>query len=149
MSEEEIRESVHSLGFADQRTRSLCEVGEIFSEEFDGELPDDIDELQLPWRVGTYSARATQLFARGEPLALVDANFARVISRVLGYDMPQQPHKSEKVYSLLEALTPRDPGMARSFNLAILDLGAAVCTSKRPDCESCPINKSCRYYQSD
>lgn len=148
-SKEEIRESVHSLGFANQRTRSLREVGEIFTDEFDGELPDNIDELQLPWRVGTYSARATQLFARGEPLALVDANFARVLGRVLGYEMPQQPHKSDRVYSLLEALTPGNPEMARSFNLAILDLGALVCTPDSPHCSSCPINRSCNYYQSN
>ena len=148
-SEEEIKDVVRSLGFVNHRTRTLVDVGEIFTEEFDGEIPDSVEELKQPWRVGDYSARATQLFARGQPMALVDANFARVIGRILGYEMPSQPHKSDDVYALLDALTPDDPDIARSFNLAILDLGATVCTPKNPDCQSCPVNAACDYYDSN
>jgi A/G-specific adenine glycosylase len=147
-SDEEIRDTVHSLGFINHRQRTLKEVGRIFTDQYDGEVPDSIDELKKPWRVGDYSARATQLFARDRPLALVDANFARVIGRVFGYEMPQQPHKSDEVYGFLQAMTPKDPAVARSFNLAILDLGSLVCTPSDPDCESCPINAACQYYQS-
>lgn len=147
-SGEEIRELVRSLGFVNHRQKTLEEVGSIFSEKFDGEIPDSIEELKEPWRVGDYSARATQLFARERSMALVDANFARVIGRVFHYKMPRQPHKSKDVYAFLEALTPDDPDVARSFNLAILDLGALVCTPNNPDCESCPISSTCQYYQS-
>jgi len=147
-SDEEIRDAVHSLGFVNHRQRTLKEVGKIFTDQYDGEVPDSIDELKKPWRVGDYSARATQLFAREKPMALVDANFARVIGRVFDYEMPQQPHKSNEVYAFLESLTPDDPDIARSFNLAILDLGALVCTPDNPDCESCPISAACQYYQS-
>lgn len=148
-SDEEIREAVHSLGFVNHREKTLKEVGKIFTNEFDGEVPDCVKELKKPWRVGDYSARATQMFARGRSMALVDANFARVIGRVFGYEMPRQPHKSSDVYALLEALTPDDPDIARSFNLAILDLGSLVCTPDDPDCESCPISAACHYYQSN
>ncbi|EMA11553.1 A/G-specific DNA-adenine glycosylase [Haloarcula vallismortis] len=146
-SEEEIREVVHSLGFVNHRQRTLEEVGRIFTQEFNGEIPNSIEDLKKPWRVGDYSARATQLFARGEPMALVDSNFARVIGRVLGYEMPQQPHKSDDVYALLDALTPTDSDITRSFNLAVLDLGALVCTPDSPNCESCPISAACHYYR--
>lgn len=61
--------------------------------------------------------------------------------------MPNQPHKSDQVYALLEALVPSDSNLARSFNLAILDLGALICTPTNPDCEACPINSACDYYQ--
>ena len=128
-TEEEIREVVHTLGFVNHRSRALREVGEIFCKDHDCEVPASLEELKRPWRVGDYSARACQLFARGKPYALVDTNFARVIGRVLGYEMPQQPHKSEKVYTLLDSLVPADPALARAFNLAILDLGALICTS--------------------
>lgn len=147
-SDEEIREAVHSLGFVNHRQRTLEEVGRIFTEQYDGEVPDSIEELKKPWRVGDYSARATQLFAREKPIALVDSNIARVIGRVFDYKMPQQPHKNKEVYAFLEALTPNDPDIARSFNLAILDLGALVCTPDNPDCESCPISTVCQYYRS-
>lgn len=147
-SDEEIKEAVHSLGFGNHRQKTLNEVGRIFTEQFDGEVPDSVEELKKPWRVGDYSARATQLFARDKPMALVDANFARVIGRVFHYEMPQQPHKSKEVYAFLEALTPNDPDIARSFNLAILDLGALACTPNNPNCESCPISAACQYYRS-
>jgi len=148
-TEEEIRGVVHTLGFVNHRTRTFREVGEIFCQDHDCEVPDSLDELKRPWRVGDYSARACQLFARGKPRALVDANFARVIGRVLGYEMPQQPHKSEEVYALLDSLVPANPALARSFNLAVLDLGALVCTSRTPACESCPINAACHFYDNN
>lgn len=147
-TDEVVREAIRSLGFVNHRQRSLNEAARLFTEESGGSVPDSVADLKEPWRIGDYTARATQLFARGQPLALVDSNFARVVGRVLGYEMPQQPHKSEAVYALLEALTPDDPGMARSFALAILDLGALVCTPDNPRCESCPLNVACAYYQS-
>ncbi|AUX09260.1 A/G-specific adenine glycosylase [Halalkaliarchaeum desulfuricum] len=145
-TEEDIRQLVEPLGFVNHRTRTLKEVGKLFSAEFDGDVPDSVEELKRPWRAGEYSARACQMFARGKPMALVDANFARVIGRVLGYEMPVQPHKSSAVYGLLETLLPTSPELARAFNLAILDLGALICTAEHPDCKSCPINRGCVYY---
>ncbi|WP_435363535.1 hypothetical protein [Haloarchaeobius sp. DYHT-AS-18] len=144
--EEQIRETVYSLGFVNHRVRSLTEAAEIFCSEYSGTVPDDLEELKRPWRVGDYSARACQIFSRGDTLALVDTNFARVISRVLGYEMPPQPHKSEEVYKLMQTLIPDDPALARSFNLAILDLGALICTSSSPECSVCPINHCCNYF---
>lgn len=143
--EEAIRDVVHSLGFVNHRTRTFQEVGKLFTEEHGEEIPNSLEELTRPWRVGEYSARACQLFARGESLALVDSNFARVIGRALGYNMPSQPHKSSAVYELLGGLTPDDPALARAFNLAILDLGAKVCTSSNPDCSACPLQRGCVY----
>ena len=147
-TEEEIQDIVKSLGFVNHRTRTLQDVGEIFTTEYNGEVPNSVDKLKKPWRVGDYSARACQIFARGEPMALVDTNFARVFRRVLGYDMPDQPHKSAKVYALLDALVPSDTDLARAFNLAVLDLGALICTPEKPACETCPINDACHYYQT-
>jgi A/G-specific adenine glycosylase len=148
-TDEEIKESVYSLGFVNHRQRTLREVGDIFTNQFNGKVPESVDELKKPWRVGDYSARATQLFARGKQMALVDTNFARVIGRIFNYEMPRQPHKSKDVYELLEALTPDDPDIARSFNLAILDLGALICTSSNPDCESCPLSFACHYQSTE
>lgn len=144
--ESEIRELIHTLGFVNHRTRTLRDVGEIFVSEYGGKVPNSVEGLKKPWRVGDYSARACQLFSRGAPMALVDANFARVFERLLGYVMPRQPHKSSEVYALLDALVPSDPDLARAFNLAVLDLGALICTPENPACESCPVNIACNYY---
>ncbi|WP_435320261.1 hypothetical protein [Haloarchaeobius sp. TZWSO28] len=144
-SESEIYEQVQTLGFGNQRTRTLQEVARIICEEFDEQVPRDLESLQRPWRVGTYCSRATLLFAFDEPMALVDGNFARVFGRVFDYEMPSQPHKSSQVFELVSGVTPDNPDLARAFNLAILDLGALICTSNSPECERCPVQEACAY----
>lgn len=146
--EAELFNLVETLGFGNQRTRTLQEVAELVVEEHGGQVPASLEELQRPFRTGPYSARACLQFAFGEPLALVDANFARVIGRVFEYEMPEQPHKSEEVYALLEALVPADGDVARAFNLALLDLGALVCTAANPACGECPLEPACAYAAS-
>lgn len=141
--EEDIFSAVETLGFGNQRTRSLQEAAQLCVEQHDGEVPADIDELKKPWRVGPYSARACLLFAYHEPVSLVDANIARIIERVFNYEMPQQPHKSDSVYALMDSLTPRDPEITRAFYLALLDLGALICTDEQPNCDRCPLEACC------
>lgn len=147
-SETEIREIVRSLGFVNHRTRTLREAVAMICDEYGGNIPQSIEALKQPWRAGEYTARATLLFAMEEPVALVDSNFARVFKRVLGYDMPQQPHKSAEVYAVLDSLVPSAPAIARAYNLAILDLGALICVSDDPLCEECPVARGCTYYQN-
>lgn len=74
-----------------------------------------------------------------------DVNTARITGRFFDYPLPTQPHKSDEVYRFLDALVPDLPGLARSFNLALLDLGALWCTDGSPECESCPVRTDCAY----
>lgn len=143
-SEDDIGDAVYTLGLVNHRTRSLKEAAMHCSDH--GGVPDTLEGLKQPWRVGDYSARACQLFARGEPLALVDANFGRVFGRVLPYDLPRQPHKSDEFYAFLDVLVPAKSGLARAFNLAVLDLGALICTPSNPLCQRCPLKSTCNYY---
>ncbi|WP_135365031.1 HhH-GPD family protein [Halosimplex halophilum] len=144
-SETELRECIRSLGFVNHRVRSIQEAAELCVVNHDGAVPTDLEALQQPWRVGPYTARACMLFAFQEPLALVDANTARITGRVFEYPLPDQPHKSEVVYRFLDSLVPADGAMARAFNLALLDLGALRCTHAHPICEECPLNSGCTY----
>ncbi len=147
-SEEELRNVIRSLGFVNHRTRSLQEAASLCLETSRGKPPCSLEKLKHPWRVGDYSARATLMFAFDDVQPLVDANFARILARVFGYDMPVQPHKSENVYELVSSLVPDEPGLARAFNLSMLDLGAIVCSPESPACHQCPINAACQFYQS-
>ena len=143
--EETIRDLVYPLGFVNHRTRSLSEAAEMCVTEYGGDVPESLEALKRPWRVGDYSARACLIFAFGQVQPIVDTNVARVMGRVLDYEMPAQPHKSTEVYSLLGALIPDDPSLARAFNLAILDIGALVCSPESPDCEACSLNNGCDF----
>ena len=143
--EETLRNLVRSLGFVNHRTRSLSEAAEMCVEEYGGDVPESLEALKQPWRVGNYSARACLVFAFGHAQPLVDTNFARVIGRVFDYEMPSQPHKSDTVYDLLDALVPNEPSVARAFNLAILDIGALVCSPDSPFCNECPLRGGCEF----
>lgn len=146
-TDERIFEEVQSLGFGNQRTRCLREAAQLCVEECGGEVPDDLELLQQPWRAGPYSARACLLFAFDIPLALVDANTARIIDRVFDYEMPAQPHKSSEVYAFMETLIPDEAPLARAINFALLDLGALICTEQNPQCSACPLNSCCFFAQ--
>jgi A/G-specific adenine glycosylase len=143
--EEIIRELVQSLGFVNHRVRTLREAADLCVRDYGNKVPSDPQALQQPWRVGPYTAHACLLFAFQEPVALVDANTTRIIERVLGYPLPEQPHKSDDVYRFLNALIPDESALARAFNLALLDLGALRCTSSAPDCDTCPLQPRCLY----
>jgi len=141
-----IFEEVRSLGFGNQRTRSLRDTAQLCVKEYGGTVPDNLEALQEPWRVGPYSARACLLFAFDTPMALVDSNIARIFERVFDYEMPEQPHKSNAVYSFIGTFIPDDPALARAINFSFLDLGAILCTSD-PQCPSCPLNEYCAFAQ--
>lgn len=142
--DEEIFTTVKSLGFGNQRTRSLREAAHLCSEH-EGTPPADVDVLKEPWRVGPYSARACLLFGHEIPVALVDSNIARIVGRVFEYSMPSQPHKATAVYDLMESLTPQTGDLARGFYFSLLDLGAAICRSETPECDTCPLFEGCVY----
>jgi A/G-specific adenine glycosylase len=141
-----IFEEIQSLGFGNQRTRSLRDTAQTCVRESGGTVPEDLETLQEPWRVGPYSARACLLFAFDTPLALVDSNITRIFERVFDYEMSGQPHKSDAVYAFVETFIPDDPALARAINFSFLDLGAILCTSD-PQCPSCPLNECCAFAQ--
>lgn len=145
-SEQELKELVKPLGFGNHRKRTLKDVAQILGEDHDDEVPENLEELKRPWRVGPYSARATMIFAFKHPMGLVDSNIARIIERVFGYEMPDQPHKSDSLYRFLDTLMPQEDPVCRAINLALLDLGDSICTPSSPACSTCPLASSCKYH---
>jgi A/G-specific adenine glycosylase len=88
--------------------------------------PRTADGLRALPGVGPYTAAAVASFAFGAQVAAVDVNIARVASRI-----------GREVDSLL----PR--GRADTFNHAMMDLGATICTARRPRCDACPVAAGC------
>src|SRR5207253_1423081 len=120
-------------------------------------LPDDPEELiKLPG-VGRYTAGAVACFAYERPVPAVDTNVARVIARVFigmrdaGSGMRPRIHPSRIshpasrwVWELAHALVPKNGNRAWKFNQAMMELGALVCTARRPKCSECPVQQGCR-----
>ena len=106
-----------------------------------GRLPSDIDHLQKLPGVGPYTAHAVACFAFGKRVPLVDVNIHRVLSRYFRRMSTTTSLRSEKeMWELATTILPRD---AYTWNQALMDLGATVCTAKRPRCTDCPLTSTC------
>ncbi len=93
--------------------------------------------------IGAYTAAAIAAIAFDAPATPVDGNIERVIARLYAVDAPLPAAKPE-ISRLARALTP--PQRAGDFAQAMMDLGATICTPKKPACALCPWNESCAAY---
>lgn len=101
-------------------------------------LPLEYKELLKLPGIGRYTASAICSFAYKHNIAVVDTNIARVLSRLLALQDPKEKELWEKAEQLVH------PSDARSYNLALMDLGATVCLAKNPLCEHCPLQELCK-----
>lgn len=110
-----------------------------------GRVPEDLGSLLALPGVGEYTARAVASFAFGQRHAVVDTNVRRVVARaVLGQAQPGPPSIARDLVEV-EALVPREAPVAARFAVAVMELGALVCTARSPSCERCPLRASCAW----
>ncbi len=130
-----------NLGYY-SRARNLHKAAAILMETCDGRIPDTYEELiQLPG-IGDYTAGAILSIAYGQALPAVDGNVRRILSRLFALRPPEDEAKALR--ALAACLIPkRHPG---DFNSALMDLGAALCRPKNPDCGACPLAPLCKAY---
>jgi A/G-specific adenine glycosylase len=114
------------------RAVRLHAIAQQVVEGYGGRLPGRVEELLALKGIGRYTAGAVACFAFEQPVAMVDTNVRRVVSRVFGTDEPD---------ALAEALVPGQAAYA--WNQALMDLGATVCTARRPMCLVCPLRAEC------
>lgn len=126
------------------RARNLHRASQVILSHFNGKIPDNlIDLLGLPG-VGRYTAGAILSIAFNQEAPVLDGNVKRVLSRLLA--MAGASRKTEKaLWKFSASLIPE--GQAGSFNQALMDLGAIICTPKDPLCLRCPLNKLCEGYR--
>jgi A/G-specific adenine glycosylase len=118
--ESDIREEITPLGFQNRRTKCLKSVGEMLDQN-NFEVPENIEKLQKPWRVGKYVAKATMLFGFDHSVELVDSNIASAAENILNYPHKSAPHKDQDFRALMSALTPSSPEISRAFYFALID----------------------------
>ncbi len=122
-----------------RRARNLHRAATVMTVEHGGSVPDTLEGLLALPGVGPYTARAVLAFAFGRDVGIVDTNAGRVLSRAVA-GRPLRPAEAQE---LVDAMVP--PGRGWSFNQALLDLGATVCTARAPLCPSCPVRRRCRW----
>lgn len=124
------------------RARNLHRAAQAVLDQHGGKIPSDPAILASLPGIGRYTAGAIRSIAFNQPAPLVDANVARVLTRVfaIGGDPKSSPVQS-RLWHLAEELIPE--GRARDFNQALMELGALVCTPSDPACERCPLLRIC------
>ena len=124
------------------RARNLRKAAQQIMREWDGEFPREYAAARELPGVGDYTARAVLSIAYGIPLAVVDGNMARVLSRLYALNEDFRSGGGREKYLRLagELLAPRRAG---DFNQAMMELGATVCLPGQPRCDECPLRGAC------
>lgn len=140
---EDIMKAWAGLGYY-SRARNLKKCAEMVVERHGGRFPDDLEGLKALPGIGDYTAAAIASIAFDRPAAVVDGNVERVVTRLRSISTPVPAAKPE-IRAHVQALLPVDrPG---DFAQATMDLGATICTPKRPACPLCPINDGCEAFR--
>ncbi len=142
-SQEILEEELQPLGLFRRRARDLKRLSEQILEK-NGEIPKTKKELTKLPGVGNYIAMALLCFAFNQKVPLVDANIARIIKRVYTFPVKDAPTRDKNLWQKVESLVPDEE--IKTFNYALLDLGALICTPTKPKCEDCPLNEICDFY---
>jgi A/G-specific adenine glycosylase len=125
------------------RPRRLHAIARESVARFGGRLPSDEATLLSFKGIGAYTAGAIRSFAFGQRAAIVDTNVARVLYRVfVGRGDPKAHAMKRRLWAMSEVLVPR--AHVFDFNQALMDLGAVVCTARKPKCGGCPMTGLCR-----
>ncbi len=127
------------------RARNMHLAAQRVVSEHHGVMPERADLLQLLPGVGRYTAAAVASIAYGEAVAVVDGNVKRVLSRLFNIeDCIDDTAVEHQLWERANRLVPRrSPG---DFNQAMMELGARICTPRKPDCAGCPVNAQCAAY---
>ncbi len=122
------------------RARNLKKCAEAVAHEHGGEFPDSEEGLKALPGIGDYTAAAVAAIAFNQQAAVMDGNVERVISRLYAIATPL-PAAKPLMRQKVALLTPADrPG---DFAQAMMDLGATICTPRRPACSLCPFREAC------
>lgn len=132
------------LGYP-RRALRLHAAARVIGERHGGEVPSSIDDLLALPGVGSYTAAAVASFAFGQRHPVLDTNVRRVLARMAaGRQWPARSPAAAET-ALARSLLPARPEVAARWSVAVMELGALVCTASRPRCGTCPVAAACAW----
>ncbi len=140
--DEQLMKLWEGLGYY-SRARNLHAAARQVVEAYGGRFPDTFEELRKLRGVGDYTAAAIASMAFDRPTAVVDGNVYRVLGRLFDLEVPIDSGEGRRSYAALaaELLDTKNPA---TYNQAIMDFGAMVCTPQSPACATCPLQGQCQ-----
>jgi A/G-specific adenine glycosylase len=140
--EQEVLKLWQGLGYY-SRARNMHHTAKEIVEKYRCAFPETADGLKTLKGIGDYTAAAIASICFDEPVAVLDGNVARVISRLYAIDTPVDSNEGKKnITDLANSLL--DTNYPGTFNQAVMELGALVCTPKSPACNTCPVAFACQ-----
>jgi A/G-specific adenine glycosylase len=127
------------LGY-NRRAINLQRAARAIVAEHGGTVPESLEALERLPGIGPYTARAVAAIAFGHPVAAVDTNVRRVLSRVAS---TEGTLAARELQALADAAVPH--GRARAWTHAVMDVGATFCRPRQPRCDACPALAWCRF----
>ena len=135
----ELEKDIHSTGFYRNKAKNIIACAKKLVEEYNGEVPNDIDVLTNLAGVGRKTANVIRGNVYGEPSIVVDTHVKR-ISKRLGFTLEEDPVNIE--YDLM-ILLPKEQWIA--YNIQIITLGRSICIARKPKCSECFLREDCKY----
>ncbi len=154
-------ETIHDLAQADieqvlhlwtglgyyARARNLHKCAVTVVDEYNGEIPNEPEQLIALPGIGKSTAHAITSIAFGKPTAILDGNVKRVLARFHATPgWPGTPKVEKVLWKHAEAHMPNK--RCGDYTQAIMDLGATLCTRSKPQCELCPLAQKCQAYST-
>jgi A/G-specific adenine glycosylase len=144
-NEEEVLKAWEGLGYY-SRVRNLQSAVKEVKESYGGVVPNSPQEISKLKGVGPYTKGAILSIAYNIPEPAVDGNVMRVLSRILSIWEDIAKPKTRKIFedATYELISKDDPS---SFNQALMELGALICTPTSPSCLLCPVREHCAAFE--
>ncbi len=143
-SQDKILHLWQGLGYY-SRARNLHSAAKQIINEFNGQFPDNFEQIRSLKGIGDYTAAAIASFAFDLPHAVVDGNVYRFLSRLFGIHTPIDSSLGKKEFALLadKLLDKKHPAR---HNQAMMEMGATICKPVNPICIECPFAGDCVAY---
>lgn len=138
-----IEKLIKSTGFYHVKAKRIKDVAKILVEQYNGKVPNDIDELLKLPGVGRKTANCVLVYAFNKPAVPVDTHVHRIANR-LGLVQTKTPEQTE-----MELVSTIDRKYWTKINDTFVMFGQTVCKPIGPLCEPCLLKKNCKYYREE
>lgn len=138
----ELEEIIHPCGFYKNKAKNIKLCAKQVLENFDGKVPDNMDDLQSLAGVGRKSANVVMLEVFNKPQGIAVDTHAKRISNLIGLSKESDPSKIEQD---LVKIFPKE--YLKDINHLFVWHGRNTCIARKPKCDICTVKKYCKYYK--
>jgi endonuclease-3 len=142
-SEDSVFQYIHSVSYPNSKAKYLIGLSKMLIEQFEGKIPDSIEELTKLPGVGRKTANVIQALVFDKPALAVDTHVYRVSHRLaLVPATANTPYKTE-----MELMKHIPTDKVAQSHFWLLYYGRYTCTAMRPKCKTCKLSNICRFYK--